>query len=131
MISQLFSAHFLVGCASRGVSLASAIPDKSTITGSIGRTQRDAGQGSDAATVRNAVSALDMSRADGGTPWSNPATGNSGVISSVVEMTGTTGLCRSFEVSRVAYDGVKLFHGQACMDAGGAWALVAFQPEQG
>lgn len=131
MLSQLFSAHFLVGCASRGMSLASALPDKSTITGSIGRTQRDPGQASDAATVRNAVSALDMSRADGGTPWSNPATGSSGVISSVVETTGGTGLCRSFDASRVSYDGVRLFHGQACMDAAGAWALVAFQPEQG
>lgn len=92
------------------------------------RTQRQVVDASDAATVRNAVSSLDTSRLGEGVPWSNPATGSSGIISGVSETTDRGGLCRTFDTSRVTYDGIVMFHGRACMDGRGGWSLVAFEP---
>lgn len=123
----LVLSFLLSACASRGLSIESAVPDRASITGSVGAAQRDDAEASDAGTIRSAVSAVDMGKlGPDGMAWSNPVTGNSGVIYDVAEKREGGGLCRVFRASRVTFDGVTVFHGKACLSRFGVWSLAAF-----
>jgi surface antigen len=123
----------LYGCAMSGFDLEKAVPDKSTITGSVNKQPvteiTDSSKMSDQNTIRNVVSALNFTQwGKTPIPWANPDTGSQGTITTVAEKKTEAGLCREFETSREAFDGAALYRGQACMAQGGAWALTSFAP---
>lgn len=115
-----------------GVSIESAVPDTSSITGSVSTSQQpdmDKETLSDRNAIRNVVSALDFnSWGMNPVPWANPDTGSQGVIQQVSEVEKSGGLCRQFETSRQAFDGVALYQGETCMKKGGNWVLKSFAP---
>lgn len=120
----------LGGCASGGFSLSKADVDPSIVTGSTKATASDTSasdQASDENTIRNAVSAADVSGLGGNpVPWANPETGSRGAISALVEEKKSGTLCRRFTTSRERFDGVALYKGQVCMIAPGAWQVQGF-----
>lgn len=120
------------GCAMKGFSIEDAVPDNATITGSVPAAQQgepDKGKLSDQATVRNAISALDFRKwGETPIPWANPETGSQGTITTVAETKTDTGLCRRFQTSREAFDGVSLYRGETCLEKDGAWMLKSFAP---
>lgn len=115
-----------------GVSIESAVPDKSSITGSVTPSQQpdtDNETLSDRNAIRNVVSGLDFNTwGMKPVPWANPDTGSQGVINQVSEVQKTDGLCREFETSRQAFNGVSLYRGETCMRKGGDWVLKSFAP---
>ncbi len=116
----------------KGFSIESAVPDSATITGSVPAAQQaetDKGKLSDQATVRNVVSALDFRKwGETPIPWANPETGSQGTITTVAETKNETGLCRRFQTSREAFDGVSIYKGETCLEKDGAWMLKSFAP---
>lgn len=116
-----------------GGSIESALPDHSTITGSIAPDttgpQPDSSTASDQSTIRNVISALNFTQwGKQPIPWANPDTGSQGAITAVAETTTNNQLCRKFQTSREAFDGVALYKGEACMQPGGKWVLTSFAP---
>ncbi|WP_407865933.1 RT0821/Lpp0805 family surface protein [Phyllobacterium phragmitis] len=122
----------LAGCAMKGFSIEKAVPDTTTITGSVPAAQQgeiDSGKLSDQVTIRNIVSALDFRKwGETPIPWANPETGSQGTITTVAEKKTETGLCRQFQTSREAFDGVSLYRGETCLQRDGAWMLKSFAP---
>lgn len=134
---MLRSARALL-LASAAVSLSSCtvmngnalenMVDHTLVTGSIAAPPApDREQISDSRTVRNAVSAADLSAIDTQPlGWVNADTGASGTIMSIVEERAGERICRSFKTSRQRFDGVALYAGQACTSGGGEWTLTSF-----
>ncbi len=120
----------LSGCAMKDFSIEKAVPDKTTITGSVAPAQQvDTKSSSDQTTIRNIVSALNFTQwGSKPLPWSNPETGSQGTITAIAEKKDETGLCREFQTSRESFDGVMLYKGETCMQNGGQWALKSFAP---
>jgi len=122
----------LAGCAMGGVSIEKAVPDSSTITGSVipaQKTEADTGKLSDQSTIKGIVSALDFTQwGKKPVPWANPDTGSQGTITTVAETKSDGALCRQFETSREAFDGVSIYRGETCMQRGGQWTLTSFAP---
>nr|WP_235889437.1 RT0821/Lpp0805 family surface protein [Brucella gallinifaecis] len=122
----------LAGCAMGGVSIDKAVPDSSTITGSIKSVEKDEadnGKRSDQSTIKSIVSALNFTQwGKNPVPWANPDTGSQGAITSIAETTSNDTLCRQFETSREAFDGVSIYRGETCMQRGGEWTLTSFAP---
>lgn len=130
----------LSACGSSNI-LAKAEVDRSLVTGSVSPASRKPATPqdspfpslspqaiSDEATVRNAVSSANLKALDGkDISWANPATGSSGEISGVTEYKENDILCRRFTTSRQSFDGVALYHGDACLDSTGAWRMMTFQ----
>ncbi len=117
----------LVACGSAG-GLSKVDADPALVTGSVEQTEVvDSTQNSDANTVRNAISAanLDMS---GGVPllWANRDTGSRGTVNQISESEKDGIICRKFETSRESFEGVSLYHGNACQGADGQWFMQAF-----
>ena len=84
---------------------------------------------SDQATIRNAVTSVDLMQAQGQPlAWANGGTGSRGAISGIVESSREGVKCRSFTTTRESFTGVSLYSGQACMVAPGAWQMTAFAP---
>ncbi|WP_342634456.1 RT0821/Lpp0805 family surface protein [Phyllobacterium salinisoli] len=122
----------LAGCAMKGFSIEKAVPDSTTITGSVPAAQQaetDGSKLSDQLTIRNIVSALDFRKwGETPIPWANPETGSQGTITTVAETKSDTGLCRRFQTSREAFDGVSIYRGETCLEKDGAWMLRSFAP---
>ncbi|WP_374847274.1 RT0821/Lpp0805 family surface protein [Brucella thiophenivorans] len=122
----------LAGCAMGGFSIEKAVPDSSTITGSIKTPQKaetDTGKLSDQSTIKGIVSALNFTQwGKKPVPWANPDTGSQGTITTVAETKANDTLCRQFETSREAFDGVSIYRGETCMERGGQWTLTSFAP---
>lgn len=117
-------------CGARGVTLADIAADRSIVTGSVGRdaaAAKDATEISDAATIRNVVSALDL---EAGAPdvlaWANAETGSRGALRAISEHTDGGTLCRRFEATRESFDGIAIYEGESCLASGGLWAMTAF-----
>jgi len=84
--------------------------------------------GSDAATIRNAVTSADLpALTDGTLAWANAETGTHGTISRIEEYMDAGDRCRRFLASRRNYDGVLLYRGEACL-SGGSWRMRDFAP---
>lgn len=82
---------------------------------------------SDEATVRNAVTSVDLAKmADTPVPWANAATGSAGVVSTIKEARNSGHVCRDFTTTRHSYEGIAMFSGQACLTGSGDWLLTAF-----
>ncbi|MEK1891512.1 MAG: RT0821/Lpp0805 family surface protein [Phyllobacterium sp.] len=111
-------------------SVEKAVPDQTTVTGSVAPAQvADAKGSSDQTTVRNIVSALNFTQwGKNPVPWSNPETGSQGTITAIAEKKNDTELCREFQTSRESFDGVMLYKGETCMQNGGQWTLKSFGP---
>ena len=119
----------LAACGSRGVTLDDIARDTSIVTGSVGKTEapKDATELSDATTIRNVVSSLDL---EAGAPaalaWANAETGSRGALRQISEYTDQGTLCRRFEATRESFDGIALYQGESCLASGGMWAMTAF-----
>jgi surface antigen len=126
----LMAASTLSGCVVSGGGLEDAL-DK-TATNSIQQPPRQAAavkqiDQSDQNTVRNAVSAANISGGDAQpTAWANADTGASGVISAIQERRAGNMICRQFRTSRQRFDGVALYDGEACTKGQGEWTLTKF-----
>ncbi len=122
----------LAGCAMGGVSIEKAVPDSSTITGSVKQPQpveTDTGRLSDQSAIKNVVSALNFTQwGKKPVPWANPDTGSQGTITTIAENNRNNQLCRQFETSREAFDGVSIYRGETCMERGGQWTVTSFAP---
>jgi len=122
----------LAGCAMGGVGIDKAVPDSSTITGSIKSVEKDEtdnGKRSDQSTIKSIVSALNFTQwGKNPVPWANPDTGSQGAITTIAETKANDTLCRQFETSREAFDGVSIYRGETCMQRGGEWTLTSFAP---
>lgn len=122
----------LAGCAMGGVSVEKAVPDSSTITGSVQQSQpdeTDTGKLSDQSAIKNVVSALNFTQwGKKPVPWANPDTGSQGTITTIAENNKNNQLCREFETSREAFDGVSIYRGETCMQRGGQWTVTSFAP---
>jgi surface antigen len=115
----------LAACAS-GNMLSRAEKDRSIITGSI-RPNETASAITDEDTIRNAVTSVDPKKLDAaGVAWTNPSSGASGQITGLIEFQDNGKLCRSFTASVTRFDGVSLYHGEACLRNEGGWQLRAF-----
>ncbi|WP_245410107.1 RT0821/Lpp0805 family surface protein [Falsochrobactrum shanghaiense] len=124
----------LAGCAMGGFSIDKAVPDTSTITGSVKSAQKteavtETNQLSDQSTIKSIVSALDFTQwGKKPVPWANPDTGSQGTITTIAESRAGDVLCRQFQTSREAFDGVSIYRGETCMQRGGNWTLTSFAP---
>lgn len=131
-LSLLAALCMVSGCAMGGFSIDKAVPDKSTITGSVApakAAETDSGKASDQSAIRNVISALDFTQwGKKPVPWANPNTGSQGTITTIAETRTNAGLCRQFQTSREAFDGVSLYRGETCMEDGGNWVLTSFAP---
>ncbi|MGN6769833.1 MAG: RT0821/Lpp0805 family surface protein [Rhizobiaceae bacterium] len=115
----------LAACAS-GNLLKRAETDRSIITGSIPSTPMMA-KVTDEETIRNAVTSVDPNTlGPNGLAWTNPATGATGQITGLTEFQDGGHLCRRFSTSLARFDGVGLYHGEACLQNSGGWQLRAF-----
>lgn len=125
----LACAFLVAACGSRGITLDDIARDTSIITGSVSPSAKpnDATEISDAATIRNVVSALDL---DAGPPsilaWANAETGSRGALSEISEHSESGMRCRRFEATRESFDGVALYQGESCLASGGMWAMTTF-----
>ena len=139
-IFALAAPFLLSACGSSNI-LAKAEVDRSLVTGSVSPVSAASSQpptnpfpgtspqaASDETTIRNAVSSANLKAAGGkDISWANPATGSSGEISAVTEYKQDDILCRRFTTSRQSFDGVALYHGDACLDSTGVWRMMNFQ----
>jgi hypothetical protein len=122
----------LAACAS-GNLLKRAETDRSIITGSTSSTSAAApiagsmANVTDEDTIRNAVTSVDPNTlGPNGLAWTNPTTGASGHITGLTEFQDNGHLCRRFSTSMARFDGVGLYHGEACLGNAGGWQLRAF-----
>lgn len=133
LLIALFGSLFVAsGCAMKSFSIDDAVPDRGNITGSVDKTKSVTADNttlSDQKTIRNVVSALNFTQwGKTPVPWANPDTGSQGTITTIAENKTDSGLCREFETSREAFDGVVLYRGETCMKQGGDWTLTSFAP---
>jgi surface antigen len=115
----------LTACAS-GNLLKRAETDRSIITGSV-RSNPTTANVTDEETIRNAVTSVDPSGlGSDGLAWLIPATGARGQITGLTEFQDSGHLCRRFSASVTRFDGVGLYHGEACLENSGGWQLRTF-----
>jgi outer membrane surface antigen len=125
------ASALLSACGSGGFSLEKAEVDRTFYTSDVSapRTSVELERQSDEATIRNAVTSADIeSLAGAPLPWANAETGARGQISGLAEIKGKGTLCRSFSATRESFDGVRMYKGEACMVASGAWRMQSFGP---
>lgn len=119
----------VAGCGVGGFSLEKAEVDRSLVTSSVSGTPVSTAPGvvADQATIRNAVSSVDIEQ-QAGKPlaWANPETGARGTITGMAQTKANGLLCRSFGGSRENFDGVSMFRGEACMIGPNLWRMERF-----
>jgi len=112
-----------------GAALEEGAVDRSMVTNSVPPPVAPAVAEalSDSRTVRNAVSAADITRSSlEPLAWSNTDTGASGAITDIREVKAGDQTCRTFRTSRQRFDGVSVFAGEACTRGAGEWTLTHF-----
>jgi len=130
----VLSIALLSGCAARGITLDTIATDRSIITGSTGgsgdQQRPDATQTSDEATIRNAVTSVDLEALGVGETlgWNNTRTGSRGRVTEISEFREAGRPCRRFRTTREAFDGVALYEGEACLLSGNEWTMLSFRP---
>ena len=130
-LAILLLASFCGGCVVAGGGMEDGVDDKavtSAIAPSTPATTPD--QASDQMTVRNAVSAADLSATGSDRPWANADTGATGVITAINESRAGDTICRTFQTSRQRFDGIALYNGETCTKGGGQWTLTRFAEGQ-
>jgi hypothetical protein len=126
-----FAACLAVAACGAGFGSSEPEVDRSVVTGALSGEAPppggDPARSSDIATIRNAVSSVDVEESAGQPlAWANSDTGSRGSISGLVQYTDQGTLCRRFEATRESFDGVALFKGDACQAGQGAWRMRAF-----
>ncbi|WP_333821995.1 RT0821/Lpp0805 family surface protein [Pinisolibacter sp.] len=102
-------------------------PADEIVTGSIRKPVAPDPEG-DGEVIRRAVETAAPSVA-AKIEWTNPASGNSGTISDLVEAKARNGApCREFATTLTTIEGVALYRGRACQGYAGPWDLVEFGP---
>jgi len=128
-LALLLAATSLSACTvMNGAALEESAVDRSVVTNSVPPVAPAVAAAlSDSRTVRNAVSAADISR-DELQPlaWSNTDTGATGAITDIREVKAGDQTCRTFRASRQRFDGVSVFAGEACTKGAGEWTLTRF-----
>ena len=80
-------------------------------------------------TIRLAVTTADLARVQGNAlPWASAATGSSGTVSDITEISVAGQSIPSLSASRNAYDGVSLYRGGVCRDARSGWWTRSLAP---
>ena len=103
-------------------------PADEIVTGSI-RKPVAADPAGDGEVIRRTVESASRSGTPAKLEWSNPATGNSGTISDIVEAKARNGApCRDFATTLTTIEGVSLHRGRVCQGYLGPWDLVEFAP---
>ncbi|MDK9695640.1 MAG: RT0821/Lpp0805 family surface protein [Siculibacillus sp.] len=127
----LVTAVMLAGCStimrplSAWTSPQSDPPPDELVTGSI-RKPIDTPDG-DGEVIRRTVESARLPGAAAQLAWTNPASGNSGTISDIVEAKARNGApCRDFATTLTTVEGVVLYRGRACQGYLGPWDLVEF-----
>jgi surface antigen len=130
-LAILVAASLCGGCVVSGGGIEDAVDEKA-VTAAIAPSAPAAtpDQASDQMTVRNAVSAADLSATEGQRPWANADTGATGVITAIAESRAGDTICRTFQTSRQRFDGIALYNGEACTKGGGQWTLTHFAEGQ-
>jgi surface antigen len=136
LISRAVVASLLAlmaaGCTVSGKSLADAAPDQKIVTGSVAPDAPTPDQqdfASDRLIVQGTVSTVslaEITRTD--LSWSNPDTGSSGVVTRIAEATKSGVMCRTFQTTRLAFNGIGIFDGEICRASGGQWWTRSFTP---
>jgi surface antigen len=117
------------GCTvMNGSALEESAVDRTVVTNSVPIVAPAVADAlSDSRTVRNAVSAADITRSElQPLAWSNTDTGASGAITDIRETKAGDQTCRTFRTSRQRFDGVSVFAGEACTRGAGEWTLTRF-----
>lgn len=116
----------LSGCMSSFDFASDMTVDKAVKTSAVQGAGLD--NTTDATTVRNAVSSVDLNRNAGSPiPWANTVSGSAGVVNSVSENNDTSGrTCRDFTTTLHSYTGIASYAGQTCVNNDGAWMLTRF-----
>ncbi|WP_117190738.1 RT0821/Lpp0805 family surface protein [Rhizobium terrae] len=123
------AAFSLGGCTSSMDLFGSSEKiDRTIATGTVPSATRHTGATlSDEATVRNAVTSVDLAKVGAASvPWANAATGSAGVVSQIREARNAGQICRDFTTTRHSYEGIAMFSGKACLTGSGDWLLTAF-----
>ena len=109
-------------------SSQSAPPADEIVTGSIRKTSTPDPEG-DGEVIRRAVETVSQAGPPAKLAWTNPATGNSGTITDIVEAKARNGApCRDFATTLTTIEGVALYRGRVCQGYLGPWDLVDFAP---
>jgi hypothetical protein len=120
----------LSACAG-GLDLRKVEADRSIITSSVSHGSAEVAdpmEASDEATIRNAVSSIDLEELGGAEiPWANPRTGSRGSISRIGDYRQEGAICRRFTASRESFEGVRLYNGDVCLGASGLWRTLSFK----
>jgi surface antigen len=124
-------ALFLGACGSVSMPMGSAdVETPLDLTGSIDGQQNTADvdiNKQDRAIIASAIGkARKQETADAPFSWTNPITGNSGTILSLVDdsVPGGTG-CTRFETTANTIGGVRAYDGVACQDLMKDWAVIS------
>ncbi|KQT54703.1 hypothetical protein ASG43_03795 [Aureimonas sp. Leaf454] len=130
-LAILLAAVLCGGCVVSGGGMDDGVDEKA-VTAAIPAADPapSPDQASDQMTVRNAVSAADLSAAENQRPWANADTGATGVITAIAESRAGDTICRTFQTSRQRFDGIALYNGEACTKGGGQWTLTRFAEGQ-
>ena len=106
-------AFALTGCMGGGFALElGQAPDRSFISGSIGNEQAPP---SNDDIIRDTVAGADLgSGLWHDIEWTNPATGDGGVVSYIREDRAVGSVCRAFIASKHSYDGIAQYQGEIC-----------------
>jgi hypothetical protein len=132
MAHGIIAGAFLLSSCASGVNL-SRIKTADLITTSSVQSSRDGKIDqeaiSDRSTIRNAVSSVSLDQL-GHAPlhWENKDTGSKGIITSIEEYRDGQVICRRFTTTRESFDGVAIYHGDACLGDGGVWWYKDFGP---
>lgn len=79
--------------------------------------------------IRNAVTSVDLGGDEGATiPWANQATGSHGEITNVRQSKIQGQMCRNFNATRIAYNGISLYEGELCLDRRSGWWTRVLRP---
>lgn len=112
------------------MSLAKVEADSSILTSAVAadpNVPADPQAVSDQATIRNAVSSINLDEVSGPLAWANTDTASRGSIFDIVEVKRKSALCRSFKTSRESFEGISIYSGEACTQQGGAWYMRIFK----
>jgi surface antigen len=132
-IALLFLPLALAACG--GVSMPIGSADVATpldLTGSIDSQQNaadvDINQQDRAVIARTIATARDNAQAPAPFTWTNPISGNSGTILSLVDDSVETGTgCTRFETTANTIGGVRAYQGLACQDVMKDWSVIALK----
>jgi hypothetical protein len=132
-VAAIAVAATLAGCSMTGRGLdetavgAIAIVDDTALSARDPFLPADDAEGAardrllDEDTIRNAVTSANLDSRGEAVRWANQSTGSKGAITGIEQRRIAGQVCRSFNATREAYDGVTLYRGDMCLDRRTGW----------